>query len=69
MRFLNILLVVSFMSACTDSETIDESTKEVPQESTLFEAQTDALDKAKSVEQSLQDNVNDRDEEMRKQGI
>jgi len=69
MRFLTILLIVSFVCACTESEITETTTKEVPKESTLFDAQTDALDKADSVEQSLQNNLNDRDEEMRKQGI
>ena len=70
------LLSISLLSACgTDApdkniaEKADIIDKVETPKSTVLDVQLQALDKAKAVEESLQNNVDIRHQEMLKQGI
>lgn len=66
---LFILTMISFLFiACSSESDQNHKTEPEPQNSTLFDVQLDSLEKAKGVEQSLDDAVKEREKAMREQG-
>lgn len=68
----SIILSLLLLSACGSdhSSKEPESQKQTtPKKSTAFDAQLDSLEKAKNVEDSLNDAVKQRDKAMSDQGI
>lgn len=68
----SIILSLLLLSACSNdhSSKEPESQKQTtPKKSRAFDAQLDSLEKAKNVEDSLNDAVKERDKAMSDQGI
>lgn len=65
------LIIVSFLMACGESvsEPSKASAPAPSKKTTLIDTQLKALEKAKTVEKSLQDNVDERHQEMLQQGL
>ena len=66
MKKIFLILICCLAAAC-GSEQATETQPSKP--SVLIETQLDALDKAKDVEASLQEAVDERDKAMRERGI
>lgn len=69
MKLFLVLVMTCLVYACSETETVDATQADVPKMPALLDTQMDALEKAQSVEQSLQEMKKERDDEMRKQGI
>jgi len=68
MKFFIVVILVFLFTACMSEPDQKNKLETKPQTSTIFDAQLDSLEKAKGVEQSLEDAVKQREEAMRKQG-
>ena len=69
MKLFIFLLIGVLFVACSSEQDKNYKSEPKPQNSTLFDAQLDSLEKAKGVEQSLDDAVKEREKAMREQGI
>jgi len=65
-RPLSMMALLLTLLACGSEKPPATKDRATPK---ILDAQIDALDKAKGVEQLLQDQQNERDEAMQKQGI
>ena len=68
MKFVIVIMLGFLFTACADQPDQQNKSEEKPQTSTMFDTQLDALEKAKGVEQSLEDAVKEREKAMREQG-
>lgn len=69
MKYLTIITFVILLSSCGSEQAQAPKAEVKEKTSTMFDTQMDALDKAKGVEQSLQEFEQQRREKMEENGI
>ncbi len=69
MKSFLVLLMACLIFSCSDNKTTDSTSAETSNPNILLNTQIDSLEKAKQVEQSLQEMTEAREEKMRQQGI